>query len=552
MALGDTLKSAGKGKLVMMLVMTIASIALFSWLAVRLSEANMVPLYSNLSLEDSSRLIAELEKSNTPYQLVANGTQIMVPSDRVLRMRMTMAQQGLPSGGSVVGYEIFDREEVFGSSNFVMNINMMRALEGELARTIGAITNVDTARVHLVMPKRELFSRDKAKPSASVTIKMRGGHSLDRGEVTSITHLVASAVPGLDASKVTVVDSHGRLLARGDGSDSLSASASTVLEYRIAYETRIQQVVEDLVEKVVGAGKVRAQVTADINFDRVVTNSEKFDPDGQVARSSQSNSESEKAKETSPKDSVSAANNLPGAAAEGGAGAGSNRDADHSSETVNYEISKTVQNHVKEGGTINKVSIAVLVDGNYTSDDEGKQTYSPRTEEEMKQIKSLINSAIGYDEKRGDKIEVVNMQFNQDMNALEEESFLSRFKIEMQSIVQTLIIGVVAILAILLVLRPAIMQLIKQAQFPSDRVAGELAAIEGSAGANAQRLPSAGGAGGGGGAAVLQQQEPELLIDVANIKGGMKSSSMKKISEIVDKYPEESMGVLRQWIARNA
>ncbi len=546
--MGSSLMGLGKGRLVTLLVMAIASIALFTWLAFRLSEANMVPLYTNLALDDSSKLIAELEKTSTPYQLVANGTQIMVPADRVLRLRMSMAQQGLPSGGSVVGYEIFDREEAFGSSNFVMNINMVRALEGELSRTIGSIGNVDTARVHLVMSKRELFTRDKEKPSASVTVKMRGGHTLERSEVMAITHLIASAVPGLEASKVAVVDSHGRLLARGDGNEGLDAAASNVLEYRVAYENRTQQVVEDLLEKVVGPGKVRAQVAADINFDRVVTNSEKYDPDGQVARSTQSSSESEKAQDKAGKDNVSVANNLPQAAAGEEGGNTSNRDTDQSNETVNYEISKTVQNHIKEGGTVNKVSVAVLVDGNYTADEEGKETYAPRSEDELKQLKTLIASAIGFNEKRGDTIEVVNMRFMQEADKDEGESFFQRFKIEVQGIVQTLIIGVVAILAILLVLRPAIMQLIRQAQTPSDRVSSELAAIEGPAGAVAGRLPAAAGgaptAGGGGGG------ENELMIDVANIKGGMKSSSMNKITEIVDKYPEETMGVLRQWVSK--
>ena len=273
--------------------------------ALHMSSGGMSPLYTGLSLEDSSKIVAELEKSSTPYELVGNGSEVLVPSDRVLRLRMSMAEQGLPSGGSIVGYEIFDRSETFGSSNFVMNINMMRALEGELARTISSLSDIDSARVHLVMPKRELFTREKEKPSASVTIKMRGGKSLEASEVMAITHLVASAVPELEASKVTIVDNHGRLLARGDGGESLDATASSSAEYRLNYENHMRQQLEDLVEKVIGAGKVRVQIAADINFDRIVTNSEKYDPDGQVARSTQSNSETDASADKSAKETTS-------------------------------------------------------------------------------------------------------------------------------------------------------------------------------------------------------------------------------------------------------
>lgn len=546
-ALGDTIQGIGKIKIMMMLLAAIAMIGFFVVLALKMSTATMAPLYSGLSLGDSSKIISELEKTNTPYQLVAGGTEILVPVDKVLRMRMTMAGQGLPGGGSIVGYEIFDRSETFGSSSFVMNINMTRALEGELARTIGSLAGVESARVHLVMPKRELFARDKDKPSASVTIKLRGSSTLERGEVTAITHLVASSVPGLDSSKVTVIDNHGKLLARGDGGDGLDAAASTAQEYRIAYESRLQNTLEDLLEKVVGLGKVRVQVTADMNFDRIVTNSERFDPEGQVARSTQTSTGRESAQESGGGGNVSAANNLPAGAAAGAGGAGNNRSNEQSNETTNYEISKTTQNHISEGGKVNKISIAALVDGTYTTAEDGTQTYAPRNEDELKQIKTLISTAIGFDEKRGDKIEVVNMRFSQEALSVGEESFFERFKLEMQSIIQTLIIAVVAILAILLVLRPAVTQLVRSAAAPSERVAGDLAALEAPAGggaAAAPRLPGAAPAAGGA------PEQPEIMIDVANIKGGMKATSMKKINEIVEKYPEETMGVVRQWVAR--
>lgn len=554
-AVMEGMKGLGNLRIGLIVGVGVILLGFFMMMAFRMSSAGMSPIYTGLSLEDSAKIVAELEKTGVPYELASGGSQISVPSDRVLRLRLNMAEQGIPSGGSMVGYEIFDRSESFGSSNFVMNINMLRALEGELSRTIASLNGIDTVRVHLVIPKRELFTREKEKPSASVTIKMRGGSSLERQEVTAITHLVSSAVPSLDASKVTIVDSHGKLLARGDGNDSLDGAASTSAEYRIAYETRTQQTLEDLLEKVIGLGKVRVTVAADINFDRVVINSEKYDPDGQVARSVQSNSQKEDATDKTGKDSVSVANNLPQGSAGGEGSSNSKKMVEHSDETTNYEISKTVQNHVKEAGNVNKLSVAVLVDGTYPAGTDGVLTYTPRTEDELKQLKSLVGSAIGYDEKRGDKIELVNMRFTQESLNVGETSFFERFRLELQSVVQTLIISVVAILAILLVLRPAVSKMVKHIQPPSERIANEMSMLQGGGSPTAGRIQSSfssGGSGGGETEMGFESQTQEEIINVANIRGGMKSSSMSKINEIVEKYPEETMGVLRQWILKQS
>ena len=297
--LNDTIKQMGGAKVAVLAAAGILMLAFFLMVGFRTTVSRMTPLYSDLSLRDSQKIIAELESSGIPYELGSNGSQISVPSERALRLRMDMAAQGIPSGGSIVGYEIFDKAESFGSSNFVMNVNALRALEGELARTIGSIGGMDSARVHLVVPKREVFSREKEKPSASVTVRMSGGKSLERSEVQAITHLVAAAVPGLESSRVTVVDSNGRLLARGDGNEGPGAAADVMMEYRAAFENRTKQNLEDLLEKVIGAGKVRVTVHADMNFDRIVTNTEKYDPNGQVARSTQSNTQKENEQEKS-------------------------------------------------------------------------------------------------------------------------------------------------------------------------------------------------------------------------------------------------------------
>src|SRR5690606_23559620 len=186
----------------------LASLVFFAYLASRLDSPDMALLYADLDTKDSSQIVAKLDTLAVPYELRANGTQILVPADRALRLRMSLAEEGLPSGGSV-GYEIFDKSEGLGASNFVQNINLLRALEGELARTIGSMAQIRSARVHLVLPKRELFSRDQLQPSASIAVSTSGPGQLSKTEVAAIQHLVAAAVPGLKPQRISIVDDQG-------------------------------------------------------------------------------------------------------------------------------------------------------------------------------------------------------------------------------------------------------------------------------------------------------------------------------------------------------
>lgn len=546
----DTLRGMGRVKLAIMALTAMALIAAFTMIAVRVSSPALSPLFAELSPEDAAKITTELGKLGVPFDLQNNGGTIMVPSERVLRLRMTMAERGLPSNGSVVGYEIFDKSETFGSSNFVMNVNMVRALEGELARTIGSFQQVESARVHLVIPKRELFTKERQEPSASVALKLRGGLELSKGEVASITHFVAAGVPGLSVSRITVVDSYGRLLARGDGEKSVGAIAEASEDYRVNFETRTRAMLEDLVEKVVGPGKVRVQVAADINFDRVVIDSEKFDPEGQVARSVQSTSERENAEDAAQKDNVTVANQLPGAQGASGDGAKSLRNTEKSDETTNFEISKTTQKHIKEGGSVNRLSVAVLVDGNYTESEGGEKTYAPRDEEELKRIESLVRSAIVFDEKRGDTVEVVNMRFTQPTVDEQETSFLDSFRHEMEGIIQTLIIAGVAVLAIMVVLRPAIIYMMRTTGQPAQGGGAADGMAELTAPVNPIALPLPGAQASGGGGA--PEEAEDTMVDLQNVKGRIRSSTLRKVVDVVDKNPEEAMNVMRQWMMKEA
>jgi flagellar M-ring protein FliF len=532
-AMVQSLRELSQTKLIALAATAFFLLGFFIFLSVNASSPVMAPLYSNIALDESGTIVQEIEKMAVPYELGMGGAQIMVPADRVEEIRVKLAQMGLPSQGSMTGYEIFDKSEALGTSNFVLNVNKLRALEGELGRTISSFQKVENARVHLVIPKRELFTREKTEPTASVALKVRGLAELDKNEIAAIKHLVATAVPGLKPSRITIVDQHGNLLARGiEDENDPEALAATAQEYRQNYESKLRSTIERLLERSVGMGNVKAEVTADIDFDRVVTNSETFDPEGQVARSVQGVEENEKTTERDQKDNVSVGQNLPDPT--GGQGVlGSESVRSRSDETTNFEISKTVENHVKQTGTVNRLSIAVLVDGTYGTNENGERVYQPRTEAQLAQLSSLVRSAVGYDESRGDKVEVINMQFMRDTAALEEGP-LDFIKEDMPNIIQTLVIGGVAILFILLVVRPLVARAIAT-NAEGEQEDDELKrALLGGPSMTA-RLPDFSG------------EEDDSFITIDKVDGGIKAAHLKKINELIESHPEEAMSVIRQW-----
>ncbi len=538
-AMVHTFREMGQVKLLALAAAALLLLGLFMFMAMHNPTPAMSPLYSNVSLEDSGKIVEELEKANTPYELAANGTQILVPADEVARLRIKLAQGGMPSSGSMVGYEVFDKGEALGTSNFVLDLNKIRALEGELARTITSITKIETARVHLVMPKKELFTRDKVDPTASVVVKLRGVNALEKNEIAAVRHLVATAVPGLKPTRITIVDSKGSLLARGvDDENDPDAIAATSEEFRLNFENRTRDIVERLLERSLGAGRVRAEVNADIDFDRVVTNSETYDPEGQVPRSVQNTEETENSNDKDVNANVSAGQNLPNAN-QNQAGTTSQRNTKRTDETTNYEISKTVENHIKETGTVNKISVAVLVDGNYITDKKGEKTYAPRSAAELAQIAALVKSSIGFDEKRGDKVEVVNMKFAVNDDIL-EESPLDWLKGSVDSIVQTLVLGGIAVLVILMIVRPLVSRVLVTSDEEREAEEQERALL-GGPGLIAGQL----------GDFSLDGEEDDLLISLNSVQGGIKSSSYKKINEMIAEHPEETLNVIRGWAFTN-
>jgi flagellar M-ring protein FliF len=516
----------------------------FVFLSTRLNTTDMSLLYSELDSGDSSKIISKLETMGVPYKLQANGRQIMVPSDNALRLRMTMAEDGLPNGGSV-GYEIFDRSASLGVTNFVQNINLLRALEGELARTIRSLNDVQEARVHLVLPKRELFSRQRQEPSASVVVKTRGRQKLNRSNVVSIQHLVAAAVPGLKLSRISIIDGRGRLLARAgaEGKDGAFIAGNND-EMQRAHEQRLIRVIERLLEQSVGVGKVRAQVTAEMDFDRITTQAESYDPDGQVVRSTQSVEESADSNDQSSKKSVSVGNDLPNNQNSQGGDASNSSRSTRTEETVNYEISKTIKSHVRETGSVRRLSIAVLVDGTYSSKQDGSQTYQPRSQAELDKLAKLVSSAVGLDAKRGDALEIINMRF---VNGLDEDigpapPLFGLTKADYFRIAEIFVLAAVGILVILLVVRPLVSRTLEA--LPSALASAEQSLLA----ATSADAPALAGPRDTGISAFDRAEPIDDGIDVAQVEGQGRASSLKKIEEIVERHPEETVGIIRQWM----
>ncbi|MGH6893751.1 MAG: flagellar basal-body MS-ring/collar protein FliF [Dongiaceae bacterium] len=551
----QTLRNLGPTRLVALAAVGFALIAFFTFIVTRLATPGMTLLYSGLEPADSGQIVQRMDAQGVPYELRGDGSQIYVPQDQVARLRLSLASEGIPAGGSI-GYEIFDRADALGTTNFVQQINQIRALEGELARTIRSIHQVRSARVHLVMPKRELFSRDRAEPTASVVLALQG--SLDKGQVSAIQHLIASAVPGMKANNVSVIDSNGELLARGAGDGELDAANSE--DMRRSYEARMSQAIEQLLAQTLGAGKVRAEVTADLDFNQITTNKEDFNPDGQVVRSTQSVEETGNSQERQGGNNVSVANNTPNPPGQqaGGAGGSTAQNA-RTEETVNYEISKIVQTEVKASGNVKRISAAVLVDGLYQTAEDGTKTYAPRGADELAQIDSLVKSAIGFDASRGDVVQVVNMKFAEpDLVDDTGTMLLGLDKTDMMRLAELLVLAVVATLVLLLVVRPLLSRILAMPSIAPSNVAlagGErgLALPPGAAAALAIPGPSPTGLPGlpampSASEAEAIAAEIDQMIDLNQVEGRVRASSVRKISDLVDQHPEQAVNLIRQWV----
>ena len=553
--LTQTLRNLGATRLVALAAVAFALIAFFTFIVTRLATPGMTLLYSGLDPSDSGQIVQRMDAQGIPYEIRGDGSQIYVPQDQVAKLRLSLATEGIPAGGSI-GYEIFDRADALGTTNFVQQINQIRALEGELARTIRSIHQVRSARVHLVMPKRELFSRDRAEPTASVVLALQGG--LDKGQVSAIQHLISSAVPGMKAKNVSVIDSNGELLARGADDGDMDTANSE--DMRRSYEARLSQAIEQLLAQTLGAGKVRAEVTADLDFNQVTTNKEDFNPDGQVVRSTNSVEETGNSQERQGANNVSVANNTPNPPGqESGGSSGSTSSNGRTEETVNYEISKIVRTEVKAGGEVKRISAAVLVDGLHETAADGTKSYQPRSADELAQIDALVKSAIGFNETRGDVVKVVNMKFAEPEIVEDAGTMLLGLdKTDLMRLAELLVLAVVAMLVLLLVVRPLLSRILAMPSIAPANVAlagpgDQFALPPGAAAALAIPGPAPTGLPGlpsmpSSSDAEQIAAEIDQMIDLNQVEGRVRASSVRKISDLVDQHPEQAVNLIRQWV----
>jgi len=541
----EFLKSLGGARVAAMAGVTVVLIGFFTILIMRMTAPQLTMLFSDLSVEDSSAIIRDLERQAIPFQLQNEGSTILVPRDRVTRLRMKLAEGGLPKGGGV-GYEIFDRSDALGATSFVQNVNHLRALEGELARTIRALDRVQAARVHLVLPERQLFSRERAEATASIVLRVRG--MLEPQQVRAIRHLVASAVNGLKPERVSIVDETGRLLA--DGARGDEAAGITAEERKAAFERRLRDQVESIVTSVVGPGRARVQLTADFDFNRVTQTSERFDPEGRVLRSSQTREESS-ASAGAQDGQVSVSNELPGGQRAGGEGAATPRDQTRKSEEiVNYEISRLTKTEVTEGGRVNRISVAVLVDGVYTRNANGEAAYQPREQEQLDRIAALVRTAIGFDQRRGDQIEVVNLRFaDVPAQPLPEStgwlSFLQFTKADVMYWVEFLVMVLLGLVVLLTVVRP----LLRRALAPDGPRSPEATIAAAIAGGDVQGAIAAGASAEEIKAVPSQAAK---MIDIAQVQGQVHAQSVQRVGDLVEKNPHETISIIRTWLHEQA
>src|SRR3989442_2236142 len=416
-------------------------------------------LYADLDPQEAQGIVQKLQELKVPYELGTDGRTVRVAADKLAEVRIQLASQGLPESGRI-GFEIFDRTN-FGLTNFQEQVNYQRALEGELARSIMTLAEVEAARVHLVLAKESLFQSSDEQTKASVILKLKNGHSLPGAAAQGIVNMVASAVKGLMPEKVVLVDYRGKILSRNGGPESgLSAQQ---LDARQRVETELAGKIVQILEPAVGQGKIRPQVSIVMNFEQVEETVEQYDPQHSVIRSEQKQQERQPKTERVggiPGSPSTPSNNPAGApSAQADQSADStNSDFVKQNETINYEVSKAVRHVVNPVGKIERVSVAVVID-NHTkvttgSDGEEQTSQEPRTPEEMKKYRHLVAAAIGFNPDRGDQLTVENISFQGETELIEKPGFIEKRGPTIVMFLRYLIIPVVFIILYLLFLRP--------------------------------------------------------------------------------------------------
>ncbi len=495
-------------------------VATFIGLMIWMSRPELSLLYSNLGSEDANRVIKALEAQQVPYSLEQGGTAIMVPADRVHGLRIKIAGENVLTGQGI-GFEIFN-DVKFGHTDFVQKVNYRRALEGELARTITEFPGVESARIHLVLPQRTLFIEEQKKPSASVLLKLASGRKMEPKDVQAIVNLVTMAVENLDKQRVSIADSSGKVLFQPEEEGSLSGLNHTQIEQKLSMQQNLERRIEELLLPVVGAGRIMAKVNADIDFSHRTVRKEIFDPEKTVVRS-------EMRSESSTKNRASVSGGVPDPNFRGDGPNNNQTNADGSDEkrTTNFEINKEVQDIVSAVGTVSRLTVAVVVDGTYEKNAEGKSIFVPRKDDELRRIRQLVSNAVGFDTNRGDSIEVSNMAFSGAEITEEPASVASIIADYALRFGKPLLNALLVFLFLILVLRPVVLALIRP------KVEGRM--LEGLEG--------------------LPQTDERLALVEADEDTVAATAILEKIEDIKahalqlsEQNMEQSVGIIKSWL----
>ena len=448
--LGERFNQLSQGKKVAALSLVALALASLLVMSLWLKAPDYQLLYANLSQEDAGAIVEKLKNQKIPYEVSNGGRTIRVASDMIHETRLQLAGEGLPEG-SDVGLEMFE-DTPLGMTDFIQKINFQRALQGELTRTIKTLDAVAQVRVHLVIPKDNLFRKQKPKGKASITLKLKSGKSLSEGQIQGIVHLVSASVGSIEASNVVIVDVNGNLLSGGKEPSEGAMMSTSNFKHKLRVQKELQAKIIKMLEDALGSGKVIAKISTDLDFEQVERTEEIFDPDSQVVRSE--NQISESSVGSIPPGGIPGVQALVPSGEDSGSGAGQAAQRNKSNAVFNYEINKEVRRISKPVGEITKLSVAVMIDGTMAGD---PAEYQPRTPEEMAKYLQMVQSAVGFDAERGDVVQVENIQFDHSQLDKEKAEIESAEQIDLALEVGKLVVGLIFLIMFFTrVIRPII------------------------------------------------------------------------------------------------
>jgi flagellar M-ring protein FliF len=505
----DLLRRLSLGQRVALGAVAVGAVAAIVVLVTIANKPSYGILFSNLAPQDAAKIVEKLQERKLPYQLEDAGKTILIPKEKIYDVRLSLAGEGLPQS-SIIGYEIFDRTNL-GMSDFVQKVNYRRAMEGELARTILGLEEVEAARVHIVVPEKTLFREDAKPTTASVVLKLKSGKPLRQESLQGIIHLVASSVEGLEPGNVTIIDSRGTLLSDTEKSHSLTAKTGTQYELQQKVESYLVEKAQSMLEGVVGIGNARVQVTAELDFRQVERTLEQYDPDKTVVRSEQITEEKNVTKDSS-------------------------QPSTRSNTVTNYEINKTIEHIIENVGGIKRLSVAAVVNSVPVSQNRDGQMvteYQSRKPEEMDQLREIVKRAVGYDSTRNDEVSVVNLPFG---TTLEPEGFLYRDQpgISWQEIFENKIYGKIFLLVAMGGAAFVLWRLLSRFRGPlvvEERLGKEVAAVVG---------------------ALDTQMERKALStpsDMISDEARTREERTRAVTTYIEQRPKDAGRLLKVWLA---